>query len=66
MDFFYRYSCSANEDLPCGDVGILARVQGTVEFLVGLVADGEILAIHLQFYWVVLHSGGKRSRCGNR
>ena len=52
--------------LPCGDVGILARVQGTVEFLVGLVTDGEILAIHLQFDRIVLDSGGKqRSRFGN-
>ena len=58
--------CSKNENLPCGDVGILARVQRTVEFLVGLVSHGEILAVHLQFYRIVLDSAGKRSRFGKR
>ena len=57
---------STNEHFPCGDVGILSRVQRAVEFLIGLVTDGEVLAIHLQFYWIMLDWCGKLSRSGRR
>ena len=61
-----KYFYSTNEHFPCGDVGIFSRVQGAVEFLIGLVTDGEVLAIHLQFYWIVLGWCGKLSRSGCR